>query len=115
MYSFTGYASGLFYRCFPDRLSHWHGVIFLPKFTQTGQQRYAHGEATLTILRVKRRQHTVGGVGKGNTETGLCVARLGGLGKPWQIWAARITPSLTAAVRAPEIALAAFYSHYRRT
>ena len=45
----TGYLTGM-------------GYIFLPKFTQTGQQRYAHGEA---IVRVKRQQHTVGGGGKG--------------------------------------------------
>ncbi len=41
---------------------------------------------------------------KGSTETGLRFVRLGGAGKPWQRMGARITPSLTAAVRAPEIA-----------
>ena len=48
----TGYLTGM-------------GYIFLPKFTQTGQQRYAHGEAIVTILRVKRQQHTVDVGGKG--------------------------------------------------
>lgn len=36
---------------------------------------------SLTILRVKRQQHTVDVGGKGNTETGLRVARLGYIGK----------------------------------
>ncbi len=91
------------------------GYIFLPKFTQTGQQRYVHVKLSLTILRVKRQQHTVGVGERGNTETGLRVARLGSLGKPGKEWAARITPSLTAAVHAPELPVVAFCFHYRCT
>ena len=30
------------------------GYIFLPKFTQNGQQRYAHGEATVGSPAIRR-------------------------------------------------------------
>ncbi len=89
------------------------GYIFLPKFTQTGQQRYATVKLSLTILRVKRQQHTVGAEERGSTETGLRFVRLGGLGNLGREWAARITPSLTAAVRARKLPVVAFCSHYR--
>lgn len=99
------YASGLFYRCLPDRLSHWHGVYFLPKFTQTGQQRYAHGEAIVNYLARKEAATHSGRRRKGETRK-LDYALLG-----WAIsanlgreWALRIAPSLSSAIRAPEIA-----------
>lgn len=67
----TGYLTGM-------------GYIFLPKFTQTGSNVMPTVKLSLTISRVKRQQHTVGVGGKGNTETGLRVARLGCLSKPWK-------------------------------
>lgn len=88
----TGYLTGM-------------GYIFLPKFTQTGQQRYAHGEAIVNYLARKEAATHSGRRRKGETRK-LDYALLGwavsaNLGREW---AARITPSLTAAVRAPEIA-----------
>ncbi len=81
------------------------GYIFLPKFTQTGQQRYAHGEAIVNYLARKEAATHSGRRRKGETRK-LDYALLGwavsaNLGREW---VARITPSLTAAVRAPEIA-----------
>lgn len=88
----TGYLTGM-------------GYIFLPKFTQTGQQRYVHGEAIVNYLARKEAATHSGRRRKGETRK-LDYALLGwavsaNLGKEW---AARITPSLTAAVHAPEIA-----------
>ncbi|EER1941494.1 DUF2207 domain-containing protein [Escherichia coli] len=88
----TGYLTGM-------------GYIFLPKFTQTGQQRYAHGEAIVNYLARKEAATHSGRRRKGETRK-LDYALLGwavsaNLGREW---VARITPSLTAAVRAPEIA-----------
>ncbi|EOT6124606.1 DUF2207 domain-containing protein, partial [Escherichia coli] len=88
----TGYLTGM-------------GYIFLPKFTQTGQQRYAHGEAIVNYLARKEAATHSGRRRKGETRKldyalpGWAVSA--NLGREW---AARITPSLTAAVRAPEIA-----------
>ncbi len=88
----TGYLTGM-------------GYIFLPKFTQTGQQRYAHGEAIVNYLARKEAATHSGRRRKGETRK-LDYALLGwavsaNLGREW---AERITPSLTAAVSAPEIA-----------
>lgn len=42
----AGYFSAVFLTCYLTAL----GYIFLPRFTQTGQQRYAHGEAIVNSL-----------------------------------------------------------------
>ncbi len=88
----TGYLTGM-------------GYIFLPKFTQTGQQRYAHGEAIVNYLARKEAATHSGRRRKGETRK-LDYALLG-----WAIsanlgreWALRIAPSLSSAIRAPEIA-----------
>ncbi|STK06455.1 putative inner membrane protein [Escherichia coli] len=105
MYSFTGMPAGYFSAVFLTGYLTGMGYIFLPKFTQTGQQRYAHGEAIVNYLARKEAATHSGRRRKGEARK-LDYALLGwavsaNLGREW---AARITPSLTAAVRAPEIA-----------
>ena len=87
----TGYLTGM-------------GYIFLPKFTQTGQQRYAHGEAIVNYLARKEAATHSGRRRKGETRKldyallGWAIsANLGGMGVTH-------CPSLSSAIRAPEIA-----------
>ncbi len=87
----TGYLTGM-------------GYIFLPKFTQTGQQRYAHGEAIVNYLARKEAATHSGRRRKGNTETGLRFVRLGGLGKPWQRMGSTYHPITHSGCPRPEIA-----------
>ena len=57
----TGYLTGI-------------GYIFLPKFTQTGQQRYAHGEAIVNYLAGKEAATHSGRRRKGLAENGQHVS-----------------------------------------
>lgn len=87
----TGYLTGI-------------GYIFCQSLPKLGSNVMPTVKLSLTILRVKRRQHS-GRRRKGETRK-LDYALLGwavsaNLGREW---AERITPSLTAAVSAPEIA-----------
>ncbi|STF82215.1 putative inner membrane protein [Escherichia coli] len=107
MYSFTGICQRVILALFVlTRLSHWHRVYFfcqsLPKL---GSNVMPTVKLSLTILRGKEAATHSGRRRKGETRK-LDYALLGwavsaNLGREW---AARITPSLTAAVRAPEIA-----------
>lgn len=106
MYSFTGICQpGYFSAVFLTGYLTGMGYIFLPKFTQTGQQRYAHGEAIVNYLARKEAATHSGRRRKGETRK-LDYALLG-----WAIsanlgreWALRIAPSLSSAICAPEIA-----------
>ncbi len=99
----TGYLTGM-------------GYIFLPKFTQTGQQRYAHGEAIVNYLARKEAATHSGRRRKGETRKldyallGWAIsANLGGNGR----YASPLRFLRRFALQ--RLPVTAFYSHYRRT
>ena len=80
------------------------GYIFLPKFTQTGQQRYAHGEAIVNYLARKEAATHSGRRRKGETRK-LDYALLGwAVSANWGGMGSTYHPILLSSVRAPEIA-----------